>query len=74
MIGGMRNIRENFMLTQTDIIEMAEEDRAYQRVKELVDLVEPYDINHPFTIDDIIRLAKQVEEECYKQTSGVYNR
>ena len=33
------------MLTQTDIIEMAEEDRAYQRVKELVDLVEPYDLS-----------------------------
>ena len=43
------------MLMQTDIIEMIEEDRAYQRVKELVDMVKPYDIDKidPDIIDKI---------------------
>ena len=36
-------------------IEMAEEDRAYQRIKKLIDMVEPYDLSQidPEIIDKI---------------------
>ena len=55
--------------------EMAEEDRAYQRVKELIDMVEPYDLSKidPEILDRINAVGCQsFKYQAVKADNKVY--